>query len=99
LDLASKKLTTVTNDTYITATEVCELNKKIAAEYVGQLVYLTLNNARYQKYKLVQELADQLGLILVYIPPYSPNLNLIERLWKNVKSKLRSKRKNPLKAK
>jgi hypothetical protein len=54
---------------YITATEVCELNKKIAAEYMGQLLYLTLNFARYQKCKLMQELADKLGLILVYIPP------------------------------
>jgi hypothetical protein len=32
-----------------------------------------------------------LGIALHYIPPYSPNLNLIERLWKHVKSRLRSK--------
>ena len=32
-----------------------------------------------------------LGIELVYIPPYSPNLNLIERLWKFVKGELRTK--------
>jgi transposase len=36
-------------------------------------------------------LAEQLGINLVFIPPYSPNLNLIERLWKFVKGKLRSR--------
>jgi hypothetical protein len=71
LDLASKKLTTVTNDTYITATQFCELLKKIAVEYAGQPVYLTLDSVRYQKCKLVQEFTDQLGIILyIYIYIY-----------------------------
>jgi len=39
----------------------------------------------------VAELASQLGIRLVYMPPYSPNLNLIERLWKHVKGRLRTK--------
>lgn len=37
------------------------------------------------------ELAVELGIALDYIPPYSPNLNLIERLWRFVKGELRSK--------
>jgi transposase len=32
-------------------------------------------------------LAEELGIELLYLPPYSPNLNLIERLWKFVKKK------------
>ena len=48
-----------------------------------------MDNARYQKCKIVTELAKKLGIQLVYLPPYSPNLNLIERLWKFVKSELR----------
>ncbi len=40
---------------------------------------------------IVNELALQLGINLTYIPPYSPNLNLIERLWKHAKKKLRTK--------
>lgn len=91
LNFISKKMTIVTNDTYITATEICELLKKVALEYAGKPIYIILDNARYQKCKIVEELAIQLGINLVYIPPYSPNLNLIERLWKHVKGKLRTK--------
>ena len=40
---------------------------------------------------VVRNLAASLGIELIYIPPYSPNLNPIERLWKFVKGKLRSK--------
>ena len=91
LNYITKAVTTVTNDTYITAAEVCELLGKISLEYVGKPIHIILDNARYQKCKVVQELADQLKINLVYIPPYSPNLNLIERLWKFVKGKLRTK--------
>lgn len=91
INFVTKKVHTVTNDSYITATEVCEMLRKIAAEYPGQIIHLILDNARYQKCKAVQELADELKIHLEFIPPYSPNLNLIERLWKFVKAKLRTK--------
>ena len=91
LNFVTKRVTTVANDTYITATEVCEMLRKVAAEYAGKSVHIVLDNARYQKCEIVRKLAQELGVALHYIPPYSPNLNLIERLWKHVKSKLRSK--------
>lgn len=91
VDFATKEVVTVTNDAYITATEVCEILRKISAKYTGKAIHLVLDNARYQKCKAVQELAAELCIDLVYIPPYSPNLNLIERLWKFVKSELRTK--------
>ena len=91
VDFVTKEVVTVTNDTYITATEVCEILRKISARYTGSAIHLVLDNARYQKCKAVQELAAELCIDLVYIPPYSPNLNLIERLWKFVKSELRTK--------
>ena len=50
-----------------------------------------LDNARYQKCQAVRTLAEQRNIHLEYIPPYSPNLNLIERLWKFVKGELSSK--------
>ncbi len=52
---------------------------------------MVLDNARYQKCGIVRELACQLNIYLEYIPPYSPNLNLIERLWKFVKGELSAK--------
>ena len=91
LDYISKKVHTVTNDTYITATEVCTMLRQVASEYKDRPVHLILDNARYQKCASVQELAGKLGIALEYIPPYSPNLNLIERIWKFVKGELRSK--------
>jgi transposase len=91
LDFVLKKVTTVTNDTYITAVEICGLLQKTAVEYAGKPIYIVLDNARYQKCNIVQELANQLGIRLIYIPPYSPNLNLIERFWKYVKNGLRTK--------
>ena len=77
----------LTNDTYINAQSVCELLKKIAALNLEMPITLVLDNARYQKCYLVQNLALSLNIELLYIPPYSPNLNLIERLWKFVKKK------------
>ena len=90
IDFLTKKVHTITNDSYITATEVCELPQKLRAVYTGKEVHLVLDNARYQKCRAVQELAPCLDIHLDYIPPYSPNLNLIERLWKFVKGQLRS---------
>ena len=49
---------------------------------------LFLDNARYQKCGLVQALAEQLNIELIYLPAYSPNLNLIERLWRHVKQQV-----------
>ena len=91
MDFVSKSVLTVSNDTYITASEVCDMLRKIAEAYLGKSIHVILDNARYQKCKAVLELAAQLHIQLVYLPPYSPNLNLIERLWKFVKSELRAK--------
>ena len=74
LDFVSKKVTTVTNDAYITASEICDLLRKVAAEYDGKPIHLVLDNARYQKCAVVSELAARLGIQLVFIPPYSSNL-------------------------
>ena len=75
-------MTTVVNDTVIDATAVCGLLRKLAARYAGLPVTLVLDNARYQKCEVVRLLAAELKIELLYLPAYSPNLNLIERLWK-----------------
>jgi len=74
-------------DTYITATQVCELIEKIADLGLIIPITLVLDNARYQKCKVVEELALSLSIELLYLPSYSPNLNLIERRGKFVKNK------------
>jgi transposase len=85
LHATSHELFPVTTLTYITATTVCELLQGLAGAYPGVPITIVLDNARYQRCALVQTLAATLGIELLYVPPYSPNLNLIERLWKFVK--------------
>lgn len=81
---------TVTNDTYINQGVFCGFLDKIAAAYAntGRPITLVLDNARYQKCQSVADKAAQLGIELLYLPPYSPNLNLIERLWRFVKKQV-----------
>jgi len=88
LYFATKEMTTVTNNTYITATQVVELPGKLAKKYADSPIILILDNASYQKCNFVQEHARALGIKLEFLPPYSPNLNLIERFWKLVKKEL-----------
>jgi len=45
-------------------------------------IVIVLDNARYQKTKRFRSLAQSLNIQLEYLPPYSPNLNLCERMWK-----------------
>lgn len=85
LNAISHELITISNDTYITSQEVCQLLQKLSALNLDIPISLVLDNARYQRCKLVMETAAQLHIELCFLPAYSPNLNLIERLWKFVK--------------
>lgn len=81
------ELIMITNDSYINVETVGELLRKIASLHFGLPLTLVIDNAKYQKCILVQNLAAALKIELLYLPPYSPHLNLIERLWKWVKKK------------
>lgn len=86
-DPIKHELVSITNKTYINQEIFCELLDKIATVYAGSQLPITLvlDNARYQKCQSVFEKAKELGIELLYLPAYSPNLNLIERLWRFVK--------------
>ena len=58
---------------------------EIKSAYVGIPITIVLDNAMYQRCKAVTEKAVELGIELMFLPTYSPNLNLIERLWRFVK--------------
>jgi transposase len=85
VDAVTKQIFAVTNETYINAESVCLLLTQIAAAYVGMPITLVLDNARYQKCEVVLRQAAALGIELLYLPSYSPHLNLIERLWRFVR--------------
>jgi transposase len=87
LDCVSHRLIQVSNHSYINAESVCLLLHAVAAAALpGVPLTLVLDNARYQKCALVQDLAKQLGIEMLYLPSYSPNLNLSERVWRFVKA-------------
>lgn len=68
--------------TYVDAQQIMEFLIKVR-EVSGDLpVSIVLDNARYQHCRAVLEKADELDIRLIFMPPYSPNLNIIERLWK-----------------
>jgi transposase len=85
LHAITHQLITVTNDSSITASSVCELLDKLAALGLCTPMTVVLDNARSQHCRLVMEKATALGIELLFLPTYSPNLNLIERLWKFVR--------------
>lgn len=71
-----------------------EVTKKLLQKVSDQnpqfdKIYIISDNARYNKCKDVQAfLATQPKIQMVYLPPYSPNLNLIERVWKFMHEKV-----------
>ena len=87
LDAITHELIMVTNDSHVNAETFCELLAKLRTVNPITPITLILDNVRYQKCNLVWQKADELSIELVYLPSYSPNLNLIERLWKFVKKK------------
>ena len=82
------RLISVCNTGYINSLSVCELLQKLKAVSENLPITVVLDNARYQRCKLVQATAVALGIELLFLPTYSPNLNLIERLWKFTKKKV-----------
>jgi len=61
------------------------LLRQVAAAGLTRPITLVLDNARYQHCAVVEALARSLKIELLFLPSYSPNLNLIERLWRFVK--------------
>jgi transposase len=81
----TRELVAVTNTSVVNTQTMCELLRKIVAQGLSGPVTLVLDNARYQRNAVVMALAEELGITLLFLPSYSPNLNLIERLWKFIK--------------
>ena len=85
LNAVTRELIAVSNTTVVNTETMCELLRKIAAQGPAGPVTLVLDNARYQHNEAVKALAKSLNIELLFLPGYSPNLNLIERLWRFIK--------------
>jgi transposase len=85
VDALTKEIITVVNETTVNAETVCQLLSKLAVHVSEGAITVVLDNARYQKCAVVQNYAAALGMELLYLPSFSPHLNLIERLWRFVR--------------
>ena len=85
LNAITHEVFTVENLTYMTAETVWALVRRLAGSCQDIPITIILDNARYQRCALVQTVAEELGIELLFLPAYSPNLNLIERFWRFVK--------------
>ena len=45
-------------------------------------IFVVADNARYYRNRLLREFLKTSKIQILFLPPYSPNLNLIERLWR-----------------
>jgi transposase len=86
INAVTNQVVTITNETYINAESVVELLIELSVLGLGLPITLVLDNARYQKCQFVQDVAAFLDIELLYLPSYSPHLNLIERLWRFVRN-------------
>lgn len=82
IDPFTLELISVHSMMYVDAEQTKAFLEKVR-EASGDLpVSVVLDNARYQHCRAVMDKAAELDIELVFLPPYSPNLNIIERLWK-----------------
>lgn len=82
----TRELIRVTNDTRVSSDTMIELLVRIAEPTAG-VVTVVVDNARYQRCEAVEAEAKRLRIELLFLPSYSPNRNVIERLWKFTKKK------------
>ena len=62
--------------------------QKIKEKYPDRKIVVVLDNARYNYAIVTRAFAEKNNIMLLFLPPYAPNLNLIERLWKFTKKHL-----------
>jgi transposase len=71
----------------INAQSTQRICRKLLKKHPGITIYFICDNARYNRNRMLQEWAINQRIEFIFLPPYSPNLNLIERLWLLMKIK------------
>jgi len=88
-DVVTNQVCAMYNEGYVDADFMVEYLEWLRCEcYTDKErpLHLVLDNARYQHCEYVKECARGLNIVLEFLPGYSPNLNVIERLWKYLKN-------------
>lgn len=88
VDVISHKVI-VQADQTLNANATISFFQKIEATYPNKnKIHVFCDNARYYKNQVVREYIERSKITLHFLPPYSPNLNPIERLWKWMKERV-----------
>jgi transposase len=88
LDVIDHKVL-IQEDKTLNAEATISFFQKVEAAYSGKKkVHIFCDNAGYYKNKTVREYLQKSKIELHFLPPYSPNLNPIERLWKWMKERV-----------
>ncbi|OMC71463.1 IS630 family transposase [Paenibacillus sp. FSL H7-0326] len=87
LDYVTGEIVWQEDEEYTAETFLSFLRKVVLAYPTGKIV-LILDNARIHHAKLLEPFLKEMNgrLKLVFLPPYSPQLNIVEGLWKWLKS-------------
>ncbi|BFH13954.1 putative transposase [Paenibacillus dendritiformis] len=87
LDYSTGKVVWQEDEQY-TAETFLSFLQKVVAHYPAGKIVIVLDNARIHHAKLLRPFLDEMKrrLELVFLPPYSPQLNIVEGLWKWLKS-------------
>src|SRR5690606_10759363 len=79
----------VQEDTTLNADAIINFFRKIEEAYPGKArIHMFADNAPYHRNKKVRKFLETSKITLHFLPPYSPNLNPIERLWKWMKERV-----------
>ena len=74
---------TVIESDKVNSESTIDLLETIRQKYfLASVIYVILDNAKYHYSKEVREYLEGKNIKLAFLPPYSPNLNLIEGVWK-----------------
>ena len=88
IDVTSHKIL-IQEDQTLNAESTIEFFQKIEKAYPDkQKVHVFCDNAPYYRNKKVKKYLELSKIVLHFLPPYSPNLNPIERLWKWMKERV-----------
>ena len=75
-----------------TAERFAEYLKTKLLPTLSEADIIVMDNMRSHHAKIVTELLDKAGISYLYLPPYSPDLNPIEKMWSKMKSILRKRK-------
>jgi transposase len=87
LNAVTHEVVSIATEGVVNSWSVNDLFAKLRERHGKDRVAVILDNAGYQRGRVTRYAANFKSIELLFLPPYSPQLNLIERLWKFVKGK------------